>query len=309
MAAGPVVLDGGLATELESRGHDLAGALWSARVLTDDPQAIVDTHVAYFAAGAQIATTASYQVTEHGLRAGGFDHDQWARLLRFSVELARRAQAIDAAGSAAPARSTWVAASVGPYGAMLADGSEYHGDYGLTVAQLRAFHRPRLEVLAATGADVLACETLPCLAEVEALCHELDALDVPAWVSLTVDGLRTRQGEDLTEAYAMAGSVPSVLAVGLNCAEPGPAREVVEIAAGASGKPVVVYPNSGETWDPGARTWAGEARFSAGAVTSWITAGARLVGGCCRVGPAAIAEIADIIAEDRTPSRGGNLPH
>ena len=296
LATGPVVLDGGLATELERRGHDLAGALWSARLLRDDPQAVVDTHVAYYAAGAQVATTASYQVTKEGFRAAGFGGDQWARMLRYSVELARRAQAIAAVGCDRPARPTWVAASVGPYGAMLADGSEYHGNYGLTVAQLRAFHRPRLEVLAATDADVLACETLPCLAEVEALCHELDALAVPAWVSLTVDRLRTRHGEDLTEAYAMAGSVPSVVAVGLNCSEPGPAREAVELAAAASGKPVVVYPNSGETWDAGARTWAGEARFEAGAVTSWITAGARLVGGCCRVGPAAITEIREIVA-------------
>jgi homocysteine S-methyltransferase len=296
LATGPVVLDGGLATELERRGHDLAGALWSARLLRDDPQAVVDTHVAYYAAGAQVATTASYQVTKEGFRAAGFGGDQWARMLRYSVVLARRAQAIAAVGCDRPARPTWVAASVGPYGAMLADGSEYHGDYGLTVAQLRAFHRPRLEVLAATDADVLACETLPCLAEVEALCHELDALAVPAWVSLTVDRLRTRHGEDLTEAYAMAGSVPSVVAVGLNCSEPGPAREAVELAAAASGKPVVVYPNSGETWDAGARTWAGEARFEAGAVTSWITAGARLVGGCCRVGPAAITEIREIAA-------------
>ena len=295
--AGPVVLDGGLATELERRGHDLAGALWSARLLRDDPQAVVDTHLAYFAAGAQVATTSSYQVTEQGLRAAGFGEDEWARLLRYSVELARRAQAIAAAASSPrPARPSWVAASVGPYGAMLADGSEYRGDYGLTVAALRAFHRPRLEVLAAAGADVLACETLPCLAEVEALCYELDALDVPAWISLTVDRLRTRHGEDLTEAYAMAGSVPSVVAVGLNCSEPGPAREAVALAAAVSGKPVVVYPNSGETWDAGARTWAGEARFAAGAVASWITAGARLVGGCCRVGPTEIGEIRDFVA-------------
>ena len=297
LAAGPVVLDGGLATELERRGHDLSGVLWSARLLRENPQAVVDTHLAYYAAGAQVATTASYQVSEQGCLAAGFGAGEWAVMLRRSVELARRAQAIaDGTPTGRPDRPTWVAASVGPYGAVLADGSEYHGDYGLTVRELRAFHRPRLEVLAGAGADVLACETLPALAEVEAICLELAALQVPAWVSLTVDGTRTRHGESLTEAYAMAGSVPSVVAVGLNCSEPGPAREAVELAAAASGKPVVVYPNSGETWDAGARTWAGEARFEAGAVRSWITAGARLVGGCCRVGPAAITEIREIAA-------------
>jgi homocysteine S-methyltransferase len=301
LAAGPVVLDGGLATELERSGHDLSGALWSARLLREDPQAVVDTHLAYFAAGAQIATTASYQVSRQGCLAAGFGPEEWAWMLQCSVDVARQAQAQAQAVAvdAARARPTWVAASVGPYGAVLADGSEYHGDYGLTVAELRAFHRPRLAILAEAGADVLACETLPCLAEVEALCLELSDLELPAWVSLTVAGTRTRHGEALDEAYAMAGSIPTVLAVGLNCADPGPARDVVQLAAEASGKPVVVYPNSGETWDAGARTWAGGAGFAAAAVTSWITAGARLVGGCCRVGPAAIAEIATALRDAR----------
>ena len=146
LAAGTVVLDGGLATELECRGHDLSGALWSARLLREDPQAVVDAHAAYYAAGAQVATTASYQVSEQGCLAAGLDRAEWERMLRRSVELARRAQAESATETASspdparPARPTWVAASVGPYGAVLADGSEYHGDYGLSVAQLRAFH-------------------------------------------------------------------------------------------------------------------------------------------------------------------------
>ena len=163
LAAGPVVLDGGLATELERAGHDVSSALWSARLLVDDPGAIAAAHAAFAAAGAQVATTASYQATFEGFAAIGVDA---AAALRRSVELARRSG------------SRWVAGSVGPYGAMLADGSEYTGAYvdEVSVAQLRAFHRPRLEVLAEAGVDVLACETLPALAEVEALAAELDRL-------------------------------------------------------------------------------------------------------------------------------------
>lgn len=276
-----VVLDGGLATELEARGHDLSGELWSARLLADDPGAIRDVHRAYFAAGAEVATTASYQASVDGLAARGWDP---ATLLRRSVALAREAR--DEFGSG------WVAASVGPYGAVLADGSEYRGDYGLSIAQLRHFHRPRLELLASAEPDVLAVETIPCLAEVEAVLAELDGLGVPAWLSVTCAGDRTRAGEPLAEAFAMARDVASVIAAGVNCVDPRDVVEAVGLATATTGRPGVAYPNSGEGWDAAARAWDGPADFTAADASDWVAAGARLVGGCCRVGPAAIAQLA-----------------
>jgi len=267
-----VVLDGGLATELERRGNDLSTPLWSARLLANEPAEIVAAHRAFADAGAQVAITASYQASFSGLGA------EAAVLMRRSVLLAREAT------------SGWVAASIGPYGAVRADGSEYRGNYGLTVAELRAFHRPRLQVLADAGADVLAVETIPCLAEVEALLAELDAVGVPAWLSLTCAGTRTRAGEPAEAAFAMARDCPAVFAVGVNCVDPRDAPDLVSLAARASGRPVVVYPNSGETWADG--SWHGSAVFSADDVTDWIRRGARLVGGCCRVGPAEIEQLA-----------------
>jgi homocysteine S-methyltransferase len=261
-----VVLDGGLATELERRGNDLSSALWSARLLRDDPAEIVAAHRAFFAAGAQVATTASYQAP--------------VELAASSVALAREG-AEDYGG--------WVAASVGPYGAVLADGSEYRGDYGLSVSELRAFHRPRLDALVGAGPDVLAVETIPCLTEVEALVAELDAVGFPAWLSLTCDGVRTRAGEPVAEAFAMARDCAAVVAVGVNCTAPADVPALVDLAA-RTGKPVVAYPNSGEAWID--RRWTGPAAFSAAEVKGWVAAGARLVGGCCRVGPAEIAGIA-----------------
>jgi homocysteine S-methyltransferase len=275
------VLDGGLATLLEARGHDLSSELWSARLLRDDPEAVVAAHGEFYAAGAQVATTASYQASFPGFAALGLDAGTAAELMRRSVELARRARDEHRPDG-------WVAASVGPYGAFLADGSEYRGDYDLSVDALRAFHRPRLEVLADSGADVLALETIPCLAEVEALCAELDGVGVEAWLSLSADGDRTRAGEPLAEAWAMAADVPEIVAVGVNCCVP---RDVVTALGGADG-PLVAYPNSGQGWDAVRRTWTGESAFDAGAVDDWLAAGARLVGGCCRVGPADIARVA-----------------
>jgi homocysteine S-methyltransferase len=292
LAAGAVTLDGGLATELEAQGHDLSSRLWSARLLAEDPEAVVAAHAAFFAAGAEVATTASYQASFEGLAAAGLDREAALALLRLSVTLAQRAR--DAA-QAEDGRRRFVAASVGPYGAALADGSEYRGEYGLDVAALRRWHRPRLAVLAATGADVLACETVPCLAEAEALVAELAVLGRPAWLSLTCAGARTRAGEPVEEAFSLARGVDAVVAVGVNCTDPADVDGLVAVAARASGKPVVVYPNRGEDWDAEGRRWVGTGRFRPEAVRGWLRDGARLVGGCCRVTPADITAVRAVL--------------
>jgi homocysteine S-methyltransferase len=282
-----LVADGGLATELEARGADLADPLWSARLLLDAPDAIAAVHAAFFTAGAQIATTASYQASFEGLAARGVDQRGALALLRRSVELAR------AAGGAASGH--WVAASIGPYGAARADGSEYVGRYGLSVAELAAWHRPRLEVLAGVGADVLALETVPDIDEAEALVGLVREAQVPAWLSYTIDGMATRAGQPLTDAFAVAAGVPQIVAVGVNCCAPADVLPAIEIARRVTGKPVIAYPNSGERW--GAGGWAGPARFSPELVPRWVAAGARIVGGCCRVRPADIAAMTALLRE------------
>lgn len=293
MADRPLVLDGGLATLLEAHGHDLTSALWSAQLLVQNPGAITAAHREYFRAGAQVAITASYQASLPGLAAIGLGRVEAEQALRRSVDLARTAAA-DGVNEATAAGSgpRWVATSVGPYGAALADGSEYRGDYGLTVRQLRDWHRPRLEILADAGGDVLAIETIPCAAEVEALLTEIQALDAPAWLSLTCPDGRTRAGERVDEVFAMAAGVDQVIAVGVNCVESAEAADLVAAAAENSGKPAVVYPNSGEDWDAQARAWAGRATFGPEHAAVWVASGARLVGGCCRVGPQAIRRLA-----------------
>ncbi|MEW1929771.1 homocysteine S-methyltransferase [Streptomyces sp. NPDC088360] len=290
----PLVLDGGLSNQLEAAGHDLSDALWSARLLADEPEAVAAAHRAYYEAGADIATTASYQATFEGFAKHGIDALSTAELLRLSVELAREAGA-DAG------RQVWVAASAGPYGAMLADGSEYRGRYGLTVAELERFHRPRLEVLADAAPDVLALETVPDTDEARALLRAVRGLGVPAWLSYTVSGGYTRAGQPLTEAFALAADAEEILAVGVNCCDPQDADAAVRLAARITGKPVVAYPNSGETWDAAERAWRGPAHFSAGRVTGWRDAGARLIGGCCRVGPETITQVAAELADSSLP--------
>ncbi|MBK3626218.1 homocysteine S-methyltransferase [Streptomyces sp. MBT49] len=290
LAAGAVVLDGGMSNQLESAGHDLSDELWSARLLAAQPEAVTEAHLAYFEAGADVAITSSYQATFEGFAKRGIGHDEAARLLTLSVELARRAarQAHDGGVT----RPLWVAASVGPYGAMLADGSEYRGRYGLSVEELERFHRPRLEVLAAAAPDVLALETVPDADEAEALLRAIRGLGVPAWLSYSVAGGRTRAGQPLDEAFALAADADDVIAVGVNCCAPEDVEGAVATAARVTGKPVVVYPNSGEAWDAEARAWTGRSSFTTEQVLGWRDAGARLIGGCCRVGPTAITSIA-----------------
>ena len=284
LARGTVILDGGLGTLLEQRGHDLASELWSARMLIEQPDTIRAAHREFFEAGAEVGISASYQVSYEGLAAVGIDRDEANRLLALSVRLVAAARDESRAHG-------WVAASVGPYGAMLADGSEYRGDYGLSVAQLREWHAPRLRTLMDAGADVLAIETIPCLAEVEAVLGEVAGSGVPAWLAVTAAMGALRSGESLAAAYAMADAVDEIIAVGINCSDPLDVASAITAARSATSKPIVVYPNSGEQWDAKNRRWMGTPGFPSSLVREWRDAGASLIGGCCRVGPAEISAI------------------
>src|SRR6478752_4067856 len=297
LVAAPVVLDGGLGTLLEARGNDLSSSLWSARLLLDRPEAIRAAHEAYFLAGARVAITASYQVSYEALEAEGLDAPAVDLLLMRSVQLARRARTDTGHDDDA-----WVAASVGPYGATLADGSEYTGDYGLTVAELREWHRPRLRALAAAGPDVLAIETIPSLAEVEAIAAELKGLGLPAWLSVTIDGSHLRTGESLAEAFSIAEATDEIVAVGVNCCAAADVAGALEIARRTTAKALLAYPNSGEVWDADRRSWSGDGKPLAGYVGEWLSAGTRLVRGCCRVGPAELRGVAEAVAAG-APSR------
>ncbi|MDH2416687.1 homocysteine S-methyltransferase [Nocardioides sp. CER19] len=292
----PLVLDGGLSNALEDRGHRLVEPLWTARLLRDDPAEIKAVHRSYFAAGARVAITASYQATLPGLVGAGLSPREAAGLIRLSVRLAREA----AAELAGDGVTRYVAASVGPYGAFLADGSEYRGRYGLDRADLRDFHAPRLELLAGERPDLIAVETIPDVDEVEVLVDLLDELGLPAWVSLAVADGRTRAGQSLDDAFAAAASGRSIVAVGVNCCDPTEAGAAVGRAA-LTGLPVVCYPNSGEGWQAadapgGVGHWTGRPTYDVSAATDWVATGARLVGGCCRVGQDQIAALAEALA-------------
>ncbi|MEW9548757.1 homocysteine S-methyltransferase [Nonomuraea sp. NPDC050783] len=284
-----LVLDGGLSTHLERLGADLSDELWSARLLLERPELVRQAHADYFAAGADVATTASYQATFEGFARRGLDARQAEALLRLSVELA--AQARDEAGHGL------VAASVGPYGAFLANGAEYTGDYDLDEEALYAWHRPRWEALAAAGADLLACETVPSYPEARALARLLrDTPGARAWISFSCrDGERINDGTPILAAAALFAGDPRVVAVGANCTAPRHIPALIARLSGgpAGGLPIVVYPNSGESWDAGHRRWLGLADpvdFGR-AAAEWRRAGASMVGGCCRTTPEHIRQI------------------
>jgi homocysteine S-methyltransferase len=298
---GVVVLDGGLATQLEAQGNDLSDPLWSARLLLENPGEIVRAHLAYYRAGATLATTASYQATVEGFGARGIDHAAAIGLLRRSVALATEARAAwRAERSPDDGDPLLVAASIGPYGASLANGAEYRGRYGRSIGELRAFHRERLEVLVATEADLLACETIPELEEAIALVELLEETPgARGWLSFScADGARLRGGAAVEEAFALAEGSSRVLAIGVNCTAPQYVDELLARARSATSRPLIVYPNSGERWDAVAKRWTdgGGPTVDGPAARRWIQAGATIVGGCCRVSPAQIRAVAEAMA-------------
>ncbi len=292
-----IVLDGALATELERRGADLNDPLWSAKVLLEAPELIYQVHLDYFRAGADVAITASYQSSIAGFARRGLSREQALALMQESVRLAQQARDDFWARNVDPWRARpLVAGSVGPYGAFLADGSEYHGDYGLNEEELMDFHRPRMTALLEAGSDLLACETIPCLSEARALARLLGEFPtVSAWVSFSAkDGRHTCHGEPVAECAAFLDGVPQVAAVGINCSAPQYIPALVREIAGATRKPVVVYPNSGETYDISTRAWLGETHCDAYGrqAADWYAAGARIIGGCCRTTPEHIRAVA-----------------
>ena len=313
---GPVVLDGGLATELSARGHNLSDALWSARLLLTDPAAIEEAHLAYFRAGARVATTASYQASVEGFAATGLDRTAGLALIRLSVELAQRARERyrgegGGAHDASEGSALLVAGSVGPYGAMLADGSEYRGDYDPGATVLADFHRPRIEALVEAGADLLAFETIPTVREAEVLVRLLDDFEIPAWLSFSCrDDRSTSAGEPIAAAVAL-GSHPGIVAVGVNCTAPRYMPALLEAARKATDRPLIAYPNGGDRWDRSTRSWVAAAggAFDPEAVVGWRHLGATWLGGCCGTGPAEIRAVADALASiDATAPRWPSLP-
>jgi homocysteine S-methyltransferase len=298
LAARPVViLDGALATEMERRGADLFDPLWSAKYLIEQPGLIRAVHADYFKAGADVATPATYQATFEAFQRRGMDREAAAQLMRDAVRLATEAREEfwSVPANREGRRRPLVAASIGPYGAMLADGSEYRGHYARSDGQLRDFHRLRFEVLAESGADLLAFETIPCLREALVLAGLLEEFpSMSAWISFSCqDGSRNSEGEDIGACAAALQPCSQISAVGMNCTRPEFVESLLLRMREHTGKPLLTYPNSGETYDATAKVWRGNPhlRTFADQARSWYDAGARIMGGCCRTTPQDIRAI------------------
>jgi len=293
-AQGVLILDGGLATELEAQGARLGDELWSASLLIEEPEAIAGAHRAFLDAGADCITSASYQATIPGFARRGFGEQRALDLLRRSVDLACETRdAFWADPANRPGRlPPLVAASIGPYGAYLADGSEYRGDYTLDEEQLCDFHRLRWEVLASSRADLLACETIPSATEARALGRLLaETHGAQAWFSFACcDGARLADGSPIVEVAGELAPLEQLVAIGVNCTEPRFVPALLDALRDAVDLPLVAYPNSGERWDATGRRWcaAPQQPDLVAASAEWYRAGARLIGGCCRVGPGVI---------------------
>ena len=293
-----LVIDGALATELERRGCDLKDELWSAKILLEQPEIIRQVHLDYFTAGADCAITASYQATIQGLVKHGLNEKEAIGLIQKSVKLAIEARdefwsdSSNRVGRPKP----FVAASVGPYGAFLADGSEYRGNYGLTEKELMEFHRPRMKTLIEAGAEILACETIPCLIEALAIAKLLKEFpSITAWVSFTArDEKHISEGQVFADCVEQLEDNRQIVAIGINCTSPKYVLSLIHDAKKATNKPILVYPNSGETYNAMKNDWNGDPVLDSFGeqARKWYTAGARMIGGCCRTTPDDIRIIA-----------------
>lgn len=295
-----LVLDGGLSSELERRGHDLNHPMWSARLLLENPDAIREVHASYLQAGADVLVTSSYQASFEGFRRMGLQDREIERLMKLSISLAK--DAVDQHITSDDSREILIAASAGTYGAFLADGSEYRGKFGVSKTKLREFHERRFEVLVESQADLIAFETLPDAHEVEVLAELIQEAAFPCWFSFSCrDGKHINDGTPVADVAAIAADADCVFAVGVNCTPPEFVTELIKnIQSAVGNKRVIVYPNSGEKFDGKKKEWK-DSRSIGGfgdRAVEWYAAGASIIGGCCRVGPDAIKEIADSLLKE-----------
>jgi homocysteine S-methyltransferase len=294
----PLVLDGGLSNQLESQGYDLNHRLWSARLLETDPLAIRQAHLAYLEAGARCIITSSYQASIPGFMALGYEHAAAETFILKSSELAR--EAVNDFMTIHPHEDyPLVAASIGPYGAYLADGSEYRGNYGISDEELEEFHRSRISLLEKTEVDCFACETIPSFQEARVLGEILMEFNKPAWISFSgKDEQHLNDGSPVKECAAVFATHPRVFAIGVNCTAPKYISPLIQTIKEVSGdKRVAVYPNSGEIYHAASKTWSGtsDLSFFRLMVREWLDLGADIIGGCCRLGPEYIQAITEVV--------------
>lgn len=304
----PVVVDGAMATELEKHDIDTDNDLWSAMALIEQPEAIYDVHKSYFDAGAQVAITNTYQANIDAFVKAGVPADDAQKMITNAVEIAKRARD-DAWTALTPAEQAakggfFVAGSVGPYGAFLANGAEYTGDYNLSVDELKDFHRSRMQLLANSGVDLFAFETQPQFKEAQSLANLLES-EFPqqsAWISFSIRDSKTLcDGTSLAKAVSYFNDHDQIIAIGVNCTAMTNITAAIQTIKAVTDKPIIVYPNTGETYDPKAKTWQSqeeEASFEQ-LTPAWLKAGARMIGGCCRTTPKDIHDIADVLTNTK----------
>ena len=300
-----MVLDGAFGTEVARRGFDTSSDLWAAQALFERPDLVKAVHRDYYDAGADITTSASYQATVEGFESKGFSHDQAADLIRLSVRLVQEARdeflktrrQQYSAGRVSDRRPVPLAsASVGPYGAYLADGSEYTGDYKIGRAELADFHEERIALLLEEKPDILACETLPLFQEAEAILQDVNKYsEALAWISFSCkNGKHTCGGDRISECARFLDKEPRVAALGVNCTDPDYVADLIREIRKETDKPVLVYPNTGGTYDPETKRWTAAPCPYQTYVKAWFASGARLIGGCCGTTPEDIRGIAEM---------------
>lgn len=294
-----MIIDGALASELQRRGCDLNDSLWSAKVLIEQPELIQQVHYDYFKAGADCAITASYQATPMGFAQKGIELEESIKLIKTSVKLAQQAK-MQYLNDIKQDKALLIAGSVGPYGAYLANGSEYTGDYQLSESEFIAFHKDRVTALIDAGVDILACETMPSFLEIKALVKLIQQFPmVNCWFSLTLkDQQHISDGTPLTEVIEYLNSIEQIVSVGINCIALEKVTPALEVLSKLTSKPLIVYPNSGEQYDPTTKQWHKNHHHNctfANQLDTWIKLGAKLIGGCCQTTPEDIVEIHQLL--------------
>ncbi|MGV2875897.1 homocysteine S-methyltransferase [Macrococcus capreoli] len=282
------LLDGGFGTTVEAYGYDVKHELWSTHLIKEHPEAILKVHQAFVNNGAEIILTNTYQGAVQSFLNTGYTEREAEGYLQAAVELAHQSVS----------SNVLVAASLGPYGAMLGNGSEYTGAYQVRQSDYIEYHMQRLNILIEAGIRVFAFETIPNIEEVKAVKALLeDYPDIEAWLSVTLkDSAHLSDGTPIEEVIEVVNGIDNVHAFGVNCTSVKVIDGAVERLLALSEKAIILYPNGGRKYDAVEKVWIDQDDISLiEATVKWKQLGVKIIGGCCQVGPEEIGALSAVL--------------
>ena len=274
------LLDGSMSFPMEQLGYNLKNKLWTGKALINNPDLIKDIHKGYIDAGADFISTSTYQISFDRLKNMGYQSEEIKKIFQKSVDIVK-----DAIEESKLKKEIKIVGSFGPYASYDPEASEYIGEYDSTDIEIKKFHLNNIRIIEETDLDIILYETIPCLREIKILSEALSHSTKEIWISITCnEEMEFRDGSSFKDACEIISKIEKITTMGINCFSPLLVKKAIDLLKKYSNKKILIYPNSGEIYNPKERFWTGNNEFNNSMIKNWLSLYPDIIGGCCRIG-------------------------